>query len=147
MAKKTFKHLIARQTGKLEQVLERVESLRRLNERVMLCVDPDLQAHCQVANFRQGCLVMVVDSAVWATRLRYSFPELLNRLRFEARLFEVSSLQCVVRKVSMPQISKNKEKSLSLTAENAQLFLEIAENESDPILAASLKRLASRIGK
>lgn len=61
-------------------------------------LDPLLEPHCQVANLRSGCLVIMTDSAAWATRLRYTFPDLLSRLRFETRLFNVTSLQCVVQK-------------------------------------------------
>lgn len=148
MAKKTFKQLMARQFGGVEQVLERVEYLRRLSERVMPLVDPDIAPYCELANFRAGSLIFVVDSGVWATRLRYTFPDLLNRLRFEARLFDVANLQCVVRKHSptrqKPAVTRP---ALQMSEENASLFEALAEQETDPLLAAALKRLAARVGK
>lgn len=141
MRAKTFKQVMARKPRQFEQILDKVEELRLLNEVLVRYIDSDLAPHCQVANFRAGCLVIMANSAAWATRLRYTFPELLSRLRYEGRLYNLSSLHCIVRKEHfMP--SAPKQAPLTISSENAQLFEDIAATETDPELAAVLQKLA-----
>src|SRR3990167_1965297 len=97
MNHKTFKHILAKQKGCFRDIVDKIEELKRLNELLSLYLEADLAPHCQVANFRSGCLVIQVDSSVWAMRLRYLFPDLLSRLRYEARLVQLVSLHCIVR--------------------------------------------------
>src|SRR5207244_5108353 len=40
----------------------------------------DLAQHSRIANFREGCLVIEVDNAAWATRLRYLIPDISKKL-------------------------------------------------------------------
>ncbi|MBI5448397.1 MAG: DUF721 domain-containing protein [Gammaproteobacteria bacterium] len=140
---KTVKQVLARQSGQMGRLLEKVDELNALDRLVKSCLDPFLIPHCQVANLRSGCLVMMAESAAWATRLRYTFPDLLSRLRYEARLFNVTSLQCVIQK-NPPIHSQVAHATLSLSAENAALFAAMAQEEPDPLLAAAFKKLSLR---
>lgn len=141
---KTFKQIVATQRGQLERLLDKVEELKILNETVSGLLEPALVPHCQVANLRSGCLVLMADSAAWATRLRYSFPDLLSRLRFEARLFNITALQCVVQKEKLTIQKPVKDSPLKLSSENAKLFASMAQEESDPDLANALRKLSTR---
>ncbi len=141
MRYKTFKQVLARQSGQVERLLDKVVVLQQLNDQLQAFLEPSLAAHCQVANLRDGCLVIMADSAAWATRLRYDFPDLLSRLRFEARLFNITSLHCIVSKMPAPKAMPTCA-PVKLSAEYASLFADLAKTESDEVLAAALKKLA-----
>ena len=59
-------------------------------------VPEELKTHCCVANFEKGILVFAVESSVWAMRFRYIVSDLLSRLRKEANLPQLSSIECYV---------------------------------------------------
>lgn len=42
-------------------------------------IPADLQPHCDLANYRDGVLVLTASSPVWATRLRQSSPAIIHR--------------------------------------------------------------------
>lgn len=142
MKYKSFKHVLARQPYRVRQLLDKVEEIRCLNELLQQFLDPFLAPHCQVANYRSGCLVIMADSAAWATRLRYAFPDLLGQLRYAGRLTGLLSLHCIVQKkqVTPPAPTYT---PLSLSLENAALFEDLSKAESDSDLAEAIKKLAA----
>jgi hypothetical protein len=55
------------------------------------------QQHARVAALREdGTLVLIARSPVWATKLRYMVPEILNWTRGEAALTEVRTIEVQV---------------------------------------------------
>jgi hypothetical protein len=60
-------------------------------------IPPDLQAYCQVGSLRAGILILITPDPVWATQLRYMAPELRERLRTEAKLYQIITVQIKVR--------------------------------------------------
>lgn len=60
-------------------IQKKVIQLNQLNE-IWQKNSPDLATHSRIANFREGCLVIEIDNASWATRLRYVIPDLIKKL-------------------------------------------------------------------
>lgn len=58
---------------------------------VKSCLEPALSEHLIGVNVKDDTLVLLSDSAVWATRLRYAGPELCKQLseKFELTLQKV----------------------------------------------------------
>ncbi len=144
MRYRSFKQVLAKQFGDFSRLLDKAQELRELNEIVHRFLDAELGLHCEVANVRSGCLILIVDSASWATRLRYELTNLLDRLRYEARLFQISSVQCFVRKRPLRKNASISKTAPALSHENAKLFYAQAAEESDADLAEALRRLAKR---
>jgi len=90
--------ILSGSSTKMHYVLNKSKQIAELNAQVIPKLDEDMQAHCRVANFNQGVLVIEVDSGAWAMRLRYAIPDLLRRLRSEDKLFSVSSIKSFVGK-------------------------------------------------
>jgi len=41
---------------------------------------PELQPHCRLANVRDGVVIMLATSSIWASRLRFHQTDLLKHL-------------------------------------------------------------------
>lgn len=65
----------------LRGILLQCRQLQAWQKQIEPLIPEELREHCLVASYRSGCLKFVVSSAVWATRLRYCFPDLLANLR------------------------------------------------------------------
>jgi len=81
----------------LGQIVQKAKQLQTLEQQMRAHLAADLAKHCKVANYHHGCLVIETDSAVWATRLRYSTPDLLTSLRQEEKLYQLRSIRHYVR--------------------------------------------------
>lgn len=65
----------------LADVLRRAGKLRRLDQALRSRLPADLAGHVHVANVRAARLVVIADSAAWATRLRFHGGNILQDLR------------------------------------------------------------------
>jgi len=76
----------------LLDICQRAIQLDELNEKIKTFLPLPLSDYCQVANFNQGCLLISVKNAAWATELRYLLPELRDKLR-AAGLYRLTSIK------------------------------------------------------
>ncbi len=90
-------NILSQGQGPLAYVLAKVEQLRMLSQQVQKLLRPELAQHCQVANLRDGCLILQVDNAAWATQLRFEQTELLSKLRKQPELAGLASIKIQVR--------------------------------------------------
>lgn len=79
--------------SKLSQICMRAIQLEELSTIVLKFLPQAVSAHCQVSSFRSGILVLITSSPLWATQLRYLAPELRERLRTEANLYQIITVQ------------------------------------------------------
>ncbi|WP_342146740.1 DUF721 domain-containing protein [Rickettsiella endosymbiont of Aleochara curtula] len=61
-------------------IQNKVQQLTKLNHIWQAEISGDLAEHTRVANFRDGYLIVECDSAAWATRLRYTLPDITQKL-------------------------------------------------------------------
>jgi len=54
------------------------------------------RAHCKVSSFNKGCLVLLVNNAMWASEIRYLLPELRDQLRTSAGLYQLITMKITV---------------------------------------------------
>jgi len=80
----------------LGNISHKISQLSLLQKNINCFIPDELKAHCRVANFEKGILVFAVQSSAWAMRFRYGTSELLGRLRQEANLPQLSSIECYV---------------------------------------------------
>jgi hypothetical protein len=76
---KSFSQLMASPTGILCRLLQHSETIKQLNKIFKTSLSAPLSQHCYVANLRDKTLVVHTDTSLWATRLRYMTPELLEK--------------------------------------------------------------------
>jgi len=91
-----IKNFIQQEQSPLAEILKKVDELKSLNEKITKHLHPELIPHCYVASFHQGTLRMVVDSAAFATQLRYDIPTLLEQFSLDQDLPKILALDCYV---------------------------------------------------
>jgi hypothetical protein len=81
---------------RLIQICQRTVQLEELTSKLYHYLPSPLQEHCHVGSFNRGCLVIVARDPVWASQLRYSLPELRDKLRIEAGVYQLSSIKVTI---------------------------------------------------
>ena len=116
--------------GILGFIQKKVSELKKINQLWQIEVSADLVQHSRVANFREGCLVIEVDSAAWATRLRYLIPDLnknlvknplLNTLKHIEWYIQPNFYPCTEKKPLMPALTTASSQLLQIAAENIKI--------------------------
>ncbi|PJD90533.1 MAG: hypothetical protein CK424_07570 [Legionella sp.] len=87
-----MRHISRCLNSKLSQICTEAIKLETLSGLVLAYIPQELHAHCRVGSFRSGKLVLITQNPNWATQLRYLAPELRNRLRSEAKLHQLVSV-------------------------------------------------------
>lgn len=87
--------LLRRPEGALLPLLKKADLLRGLNDTLSQEFDSTLAKHCRAVNMRGSVLVLAVDSAAWATRLRFQTTDLVSQFR-AAGFPGLSSVEIVI---------------------------------------------------
>ncbi|MGM9452595.1 DciA family protein [Legionella bozemanae] len=93
----------------LTDLCQRSVQLEELTNKIKLMLPEALANECQVGSFNKGCLLLTTTDAAWASQLRYAIPELRDKLRKEAGMYQLSSIKVTVIE---PQIHYEKSRPL-----------------------------------
>ena len=77
----------------LADICQRSVQLEELTSKIKQFLPEELAKECQVGSFNKGCLVLTTPHAGWASQLRYAVPELRDRLRKEAAMYQLTSIK------------------------------------------------------
>lgn len=77
----------------LAELCKRSIQLEELSDKVKQLLPSSLAAQCGVGSFDKGCLNLTTTNANWASQLRYAIPDLRDKLRKEAGLYQLSSIK------------------------------------------------------
>lgn len=77
----------------LAEICHRSMQLEELSSKIIQLLPENLAAVCQVGSFNKGCLILTTSNAAWASQLRYAVPELRDKLRTEAGMYQLSSIK------------------------------------------------------
>lgn len=137
-------HKLANQ--KLPGLSHKLQQLYYLNECLIPFFDPLLQPHIQVADYKETTLYFQISSSVWATKFKYSIPQLLAQIKTIPELRHILQIHYFVANSSHTNINlKNEQHNpLQLSKVNANLIEETAKAVSDPDLKEALLKLAHR---
>lgn len=134
--------IIHKQNDTLRHIIQKSVQLKSLNQKVQQLLSPELARHCQVANFKEGCLVIQVDSATWCVYLEYQKADLLRQLH----ALHLSDINQIKFSVALPAPDKSTSSSLverpALSTETLGLIDATADNQRDPKLKKALHQLA-----
>ena len=124
-------------------IQKKVAQLKKLNQIWQEEITEDLAAHSRIANFRDEYLIIVCDSAAWATRLRYILPEIRQKLRQYPDLHGLSHIEWSIQPhfhSTTPSLSRLPP---LLSSTSAQLL----KNTAGSIPIKSLQEALLRIAK
>lgn len=80
----------------LGEIYRKAGQLKVLQNKINHFLPGELRAHCNIANFEKGILVFALESSAWVMRFRYVSSDLLARLRKEADLPQLCSIEYYV---------------------------------------------------
>lgn len=127
----------------LEQAVQRSKKLQQLSRFIKNLLLPDLAEHCQLLNLRGQSLILACDSTVWATRLRYQIPTLLDALRQQTGSNAIVDIQIRVQPAVQAATPTTKRR-IRLSTEAAYCLHQCAQSVKDPALSRALEKLAGR---
>jgi hypothetical protein len=110
---------------------------------VQTIIEPPLRHHCRVANLRDGNLILITDSPVWATRLRYLLPGLLDNLRQTATWVRIHCIDIKVR-LAPDRHEETPRRRPVLSVQAVALLRDVAGKCEDESLTAAFLRIAGR---
>ena len=116
------------------------QSLRRATESLRGKLDPIFMEHCTVARIGHERVVVVADTAVWASRMRYMIPQL--REHFAQYLGVTGSLAVEIKVHSTPTLEQVSE-ARPLSESSRVTISETAQALPPGRLRDALERLAS----
>lgn len=137
-----FGRIVAR-FGHLKQLTAQAARLDKLDRLLKAGLPPSLQDHTRLAAIRDGCLVLHVDSAAWATQLRYRTPEILAQLPAEPEFDEVRSIRIRTRPAEHRDATHTAP-ARPLSQASVDAVLAQADCTDDERLREALLRLARR---
>jgi len=123
-------------------LMQKAETLIRLNEAVKAFLPPELSPHCQVVNWREGCLVIATRNASVDTMLRFQKGDLLHMLRESGTLRSCRRIEHYVDRVDYEPIQPKVPKAMPLSAETRKDLVATAEKIKHKGLRQALLRLA-----
>lgn len=91
---------------RLIEICKRSVQLEELNAKLRTYLPEALQEHCHAGSFNRGCMVIVASNPVWASQLRYSIPELRDKLRKEAGIYQLTSITIAVSQEKETGVTK-----------------------------------------
>ena len=121
-------------------LLEHTQRLLQLTRTLQEHLPEPLNRHCAVANIHNDSLVLITDSPVWSSRLRFHAPVLLRELerRHAVRLKNVLiKISPEVRPSPRPRVRR-----ATMSNATAALLEQVAGSVTDPALSGALHRLA-----
>lgn len=111
----------------LAEICQQSMQLEELSEKVLKLLPQELAPYCQVASFNKGCLHLTTSDANWASQLRYALPELRDRLRTEAQMYQLTSIKIII---ATPNITPEKDNKKTLALSNAAKATIISESQN-----------------
>lgn len=132
---------LLRQARPLRLLLNQAERIAHLQRLLESQLQPAARAHCHIASWRDGVLLLVVTDGHWATRLRYQQKRLQRQL---LALDAFANLNRILFKVQPPLVpGRRTGHGPELSTSAAESIRGSAEGITDPKLRAALERLAA----
>lgn len=134
------KQILKTDNRRLKDILQKSRLLQKLEDIALPRLPIEFQTRVKIASFSEGRLKFVVSSGMWATRLRYAFPDIMPKLKTHPMFKSLRQMDCaIVPEDFKPQAPPSNHK---ISAETAELLNDVASMTADPELSAALARLA-----
>lgn len=145
-APKSLSGLLKSSPQTLGPLLNHAHRLEQLNKILREQLPPPLNQHCRIANLRDDILLLHADSPAWALKLRYSVPDMLDRLRRQPELQQLRTITVKINPASLVAAPAKKTRRARMSEDTARLLDDVADAITHPTLRTALLRLA-RHGK
>ena len=147
---RTFNEVLNR-SPHFSAIAPQVEKLQKLHQHLAASLDPKVFRQCQVADFKEGILTLVVSSPALGHTFRFLGTELVEKLRKTAPWQSLKIIKTLVRvPESSPLLqdpSKDPKPNPGLCAQSAQLLQSVASTIQSVPLQNALLRLSEHTSK
>lgn len=92
----------------LTKLKSQADELAIVHKQIMQYIPAEIKPNCQISAFNSGCLILTVNDAIWASQLRFMLPEIRDKLRKEANLYQLTSIKV---KINRDLLEKNPKKN------------------------------------
>lgn len=128
----------------LVEICQNAMELESLNSLVKTFLPSHLTNYCNVGSFIRGSLTLTIPNANWATELRYLIPELRDKLRKDAGLYQLTGIKIGIIENAESNYSKKSKKKLSLSnAARTAIYSASEQCDYEPLKTA-LRQLATQ---
>jgi len=145
VSQQSFSNLL-QASPELSSFVDKISQLEKINQILASKLEPELFANCQVANLRDGTLILTTTSPAWNHKLRFCSVDLLSALRSEPQWAGLKSIE--VRVDYLPQTPNDtttSSKNPVVISEQAAAALRgAAKSVSNSKLSKALEGLAAR---
>ena len=140
---KPVRKLLADGGGTLRRLLGHAERLQRASQVLHAHLNAPLAQHCQVANIKDGVVVVHADSPAWAAKLRFHVAGMLGQFNKVQSFGTVRAIRIKVSPLSEVRSPVLAER-LTLSEHAAVMIKSAADATPHPELKEVLLRLAQR---
>lgn len=133
--------VLLREARPLKAILGHAQRLAHLQRLLESQLQPAARAHCHVAKWREGELLLIVTDGHWATRLRYQQKRLQRQLQMFDEFANLTRIKFAVRPPNLQREANGP--TIDLSTDAAATIQATADGISDPNLRAALERLAA----
>lgn len=128
-------------TGSLPVILRNAHRLEQLDSILKRYLQTPLDNYIQLANYREGILILLAPSPVWASRLRHMLPQLRQDLLHQSHFKDLRDVQ--VRIAPLQHDTDTRQPANHrLSPESAAILKQSADATQDAALKSALQRLA-----
>lgn len=120
------------------KIVQQSQRLTKLNMLFKNFLEASLKMHCQLAQIEGSELVIIVDNASWATRLRYAIPEILKNIKTQPEFSTVKKIRYCIRLEANEELRKTQKSRLSPEIE--QLWKDTLEKLAEKTKLSPLKK-------
>ncbi|MCW9023690.1 MAG: DUF721 domain-containing protein [Gammaproteobacteria bacterium] len=133
---------LSRKKGDVADLITHTLEISKLNKHLQRLVDEPLRSHITLSNLKGETAILIADTPVWASRLRYIEPMLLQKISNNIHLFgNIHKIEIRVAPIRATlQPSEPEPRKISENA--AQCLHNMAESVEDIDLKEALERLA-----
>lgn len=118
---KTINDLLRKDGSPLAPLLQKLQASRPYEAVFYAVLDPELTQHCRYAHYLDGELTLIATNSAWATRLRYTIPDLIKQLRVQPEFHELKKIRYMVD-LSRRTSPKPRRSFSKLSSENEKLW-------------------------
>jgi hypothetical protein len=143
-ASRSLNKLLEEAHSDLAILVTRTRQLQRWTGILRAQLDSELAPHCYVSGIEDTNLIIYVDTAAWATRLRFMAPQLLPLLRSANPVFSdlVNIKVKVLSQYNDAHTPEFHTDGPTMSSDNAHGINTLSNNIDDPGLQQALQRLA-----
>jgi|SRR5690606_377200 len=135
----------------VNKLIERAHEIASLHEKVHQFLDPIDASHVKVGQYYQGILILLADSPSFASKLRYSVPNLLSNLRQQSEWCGLKSIEIKVRSFNENEHLKLDEQEhtidIQISSETAYKLRDLSDMLGDDADSEKLKEALTRLAR